>query len=110
MTNCNTRIGGQILIDQLVAQGIERATCVPGESYLAALDALHDSPIDLGDLPRRGRCSDHGGSLWQAHGPSRHLLRHARPGRHQCEPWRPHCHAGFHPDDPVRRPGRHRHA
>jgi acetolactate synthase I/II/III large subunit len=43
----NSRTGGQILIDQLVAQGVERVTCVPGESYLAALDALHDSPIDL---------------------------------------------------------------
>ncbi|MFX6759317.1 thiamine pyrophosphate-binding protein, partial [Acinetobacter baumannii] len=29
------------------AQGIERVTCVPGESYLAALDALHDSAIDV---------------------------------------------------------------
>ncbi len=42
-----SRTGGQILIDQLVAQGVERVTCVPGESYLAALDALHDAPIDL---------------------------------------------------------------
>src|ERR671934_431877 len=47
MTIRNTRTGGQILIDQLVAQGVERVTCVPGESYLAALDALHDSPIDV---------------------------------------------------------------
>jgi acetolactate synthase I/II/III large subunit len=47
MTLSNTRTGGQILIDQLVAQGVERVTCVPGESYLAALDALHDSPIDV---------------------------------------------------------------
>src|SRR6476661_4433605 len=47
MTIRNTRTGGQILIDQLVAQGVERVTCVPGESYLAALDAMHDSPIDV---------------------------------------------------------------
>jgi len=47
MTKSNARTGGQILIDQLVAQGVERVTCVPGESYLAALDALHDSSIDL---------------------------------------------------------------
>ena len=43
MTIRNTRTGGQILIDQLVAQGVERVTCVPGESYLAALDALHEA-------------------------------------------------------------------
>ena len=42
-----SRNGGQILIDQLVAQGVERLTCVPGESYLAALDAMHDAPIDV---------------------------------------------------------------
>ena len=47
MTIRNTRTGGQILIDQLVAQGVDRVTCVPGESYLAVLDALHDSPIDV---------------------------------------------------------------
>jgi hypothetical protein len=27
------RTGGQILVDQLVAQGVERLYCVPGESY-----------------------------------------------------------------------------
>ena len=41
------RTGGQILVDQLIAQGVERATCVPGESYLAVLDALHDAAIDV---------------------------------------------------------------
>jgi acetolactate synthase I/II/III large subunit len=46
LTN-NSRTGGQILVDQLAIQGVERVTCVPGESYLAALDALHDSKIDV---------------------------------------------------------------
>ena len=41
------RAGGQILIDQLVAQGVERVYCVPGESYLAALDAMNNAPIEL---------------------------------------------------------------
>ena len=39
------RTGGRILIDQLAAQDVQRVYCVPGESYLAALDALYDSPI-----------------------------------------------------------------
>ncbi len=43
----NMRTGGRILVDQLLRQGVERATCVPGESYLAVLDALHDAAIDL---------------------------------------------------------------
>ena len=34
------RSGGQILVDQLAAQGVEHVFCVPGESYLAVLDAL----------------------------------------------------------------------
>ena len=34
------RHGGQILIDQLEIQGCEQVFCVPGESYLAALDGL----------------------------------------------------------------------
>jgi acetolactate synthase-1/2/3 large subunit len=38
------RAGGRILVDQLVIQGAELVFCVPGESYLAALDALHDTP------------------------------------------------------------------
>ncbi|HZF93966.1 MAG TPA: thiamine pyrophosphate-binding protein [Allosphingosinicella sp.] len=42
------RTGGRILVDNLVAQGCDRIFCVPGESYLAALDALHDTKeIDL---------------------------------------------------------------
>ena len=41
------RTGGQILVDQLVAQGVKHAFCVPGESYLAVLDALHDSQVAI---------------------------------------------------------------
>jgi len=37
------RHGGKILIDQLEAQGASTAFTVPGESFLAALDGLHDS-------------------------------------------------------------------
>jgi len=38
------RTGGQILVDQLRIHNVDTAFCVPGESYLAALDALHDVP------------------------------------------------------------------
>ncbi|MFO1049337.1 MAG: thiamine pyrophosphate-binding protein [Geminicoccaceae bacterium] len=47
MAQHRRRTGGQVLVDQLLAQGVERLTCVPGESYLAVLDALHDSGIDI---------------------------------------------------------------
>lgn len=38
--------GGSVLIDALAAQGVSRVFCVPGESYLAALDALFDANIE----------------------------------------------------------------
>jgi acetolactate synthase I/II/III large subunit len=41
------RSGGQVLVDQLELHGVDTAFCVPGESYLAVLDALRDSPIRL---------------------------------------------------------------
>ncbi len=42
-----SRTGGQVLVDQLELHGVEHAFCVPGESYLAVLDALHDANIRL---------------------------------------------------------------
>ncbi|ALJ38873.1 thiamine pyrophosphate-binding protein [Azospirillum brasilense] len=41
----NGKTGGQLIVEALEAQGVERVFCVPGESYLAVLDALHDSAI-----------------------------------------------------------------
>jgi acetolactate synthase-1/2/3 large subunit len=40
-----SRTGAEVLIDQLVIHGVRHLFCVPGESYIAALDALHDRPI-----------------------------------------------------------------
>lgn len=42
-----SRTGGQILVDQLLVHGVDHIFCVPGESYLAALDALHDADINV---------------------------------------------------------------
>ena len=41
------RTGGQIVADHLVANGVKAAFCLPGESYLAVLDALYDTPTRL---------------------------------------------------------------
>ena len=38
-----TRNGGQLLVDCLIALGATKGFGVPGESYLAVLDALHDT-------------------------------------------------------------------
>lgn len=37
--------GGELLVASLAEQGVKRVFCVPGESYLAVLDALHDAQI-----------------------------------------------------------------
>lgn len=42
-----SRLGGHILVDQLAAHGVKHVFCVPGESYLAVLDGLHDAKIDV---------------------------------------------------------------
>lgn len=41
------RTGGQILVGQLVAHGVKHVFCVPGESFLAVLDALVDVDIEV---------------------------------------------------------------
>ena len=48
-SSSNLRTGGQILVDCLRLHGVDTVFCVPGESYLATLDAFHDvqDKIDL---------------------------------------------------------------
>ncbi len=40
------KTGGELIVEALKANGVERVSCVPGESYLAVLDALKDSGIE----------------------------------------------------------------
>jgi len=42
MSDLPLRTGGEILVGSLLAQGATHAFGVPGESYLAVLDAMHD--------------------------------------------------------------------
>src|ERR1700682_4110140 len=41
----NLRTAAEVLVDQLIINGVRHAFCVPGESYLAVLDAFHDRDI-----------------------------------------------------------------
>jgi len=45
--NDGTRTAAEVLIDALVINGVRHAFCVPGESYIAALDAFYDRDIAL---------------------------------------------------------------
>ncbi|WP_350334536.1 thiamine pyrophosphate-binding protein [Coralliovum pocilloporae] len=40
------KTGGQLIVEALETHGVERVFCIPGESYLAVLDGLHDSRIE----------------------------------------------------------------
>ncbi|CAH1660726.1 Acetolactate synthase-1/2/3 large subunit [Chelatococcus asaccharovorans] len=60
-TGANTsRNVARAIVDQLRIQGVERVTCVPGESYLAVLAALHGSGI------RTITCRNEGGAAYMA--------------------------------------------
>jgi acetolactate synthase I/II/III large subunit len=65
------REGGRILVDQLVLNGVDTAFCVPGESFLPVLDALHDGPVRL------VVCRQEGGA---AHMAAAHGRLTGRPG------------------------------
>jgi len=41
-TQSNSRSGAEVLINALKINAVERIFCIPGESFLAALDALYD--------------------------------------------------------------------
>src|SRR5690606_17155595 len=41
------KTGGALIVEALERHGAERIFCVPGESYLAVLDALHDSALPV---------------------------------------------------------------
>jgi 2-succinyl-5-enolpyruvyl-6-hydroxy-3-cyclohexene-1-carboxylate synthase len=41
----NLRTAAEVLVDQLIVNGVRHVFCVPGESYLAVLDAFHDRDI-----------------------------------------------------------------
>lgn len=56
------RNGGQLLVESLVALGAVRAFGVPGESYLAVLDALHDTQGQLDFI----LCRNEGGAAFMA--------------------------------------------
>lgn len=56
------RTGGQLLVDALVAHGVDHVFTVPGESFLGALDALRDAQ----DRIRLIVCRQEGGAAYAA--------------------------------------------
>src|SRR4051812_45900523 len=46
-TSLKPRLGGHILVDNLVAQGVDITFGVPGESFLAVLDGMYERRDDI---------------------------------------------------------------
>ncbi len=42
-----SRTAAEVLVDQLIANGVRHVFCVPGESFLGVLDAFHDRDISV---------------------------------------------------------------
>ena len=61
-SNSATRHGGAVLVQSLVALGARYAFGVPGESYLAALDGLHDTTGRFDFV----NCRNEGGAAFMA--------------------------------------------
>jgi acetolactate synthase I/II/III large subunit len=45
LRTANLRTAAEVLVDQLLVNGVRHVFCVPGESYLAVLDAFHDRDL-----------------------------------------------------------------
>lgn len=56
------RTGGEVLVDALLLHGVDTVFCVPGESYLAALDALYGARNRI----RAVACRQEGGAAFMA--------------------------------------------
>jgi acetolactate synthase-1/2/3 large subunit len=51
------RTGGEVLADQLAIHGVRHVFCVPGESYIAALDGMYGGPLDVTVCRQEGGAS-----------------------------------------------------
>lgn len=50
--------GGRLLVQSLIAHGVDRVFAVPGESYLAVLDGLYDAPsVEVVICRQEGGCA-----------------------------------------------------
>ena len=63
-TSNQKRSGGRVLVDGLIANGVKHVFCVPGESYLAALDAFYEHKRQIQLIV----CRQEGGATYMAEG------------------------------------------
>ena len=97
------RLAGHVLVEALIAQGVDTVFGVPGESYLAVLDGFYEHR----DRIRFIACRHEGGAAFMAEAQGKLtgrpgvLLRDPRPRRDQRHHRRAHCVPGLHAADPA---------
>ncbi len=103
------KTGGQLIVEALEVNGVERIYSVPGESYLAVLDAFARQLDPERRMPpgRRGR--DDCRLRRATDRPTGDLLRHPRPGATNASPGIHNARQDSNPIDPLHRPGGPRH-
>ena len=104
------RTGGEILADQLVIHGVRHVFCVPGESYIAALDGMYGGPIELTVCRQEGGASMMAEAIGKATGRPGICFVTRGPGATNAAAGLHIARQDFDADDPVRRAGRARHA
>ena len=83
--------GGSLLMDCLIGLGARKGFGVPGESYLAVLDAMYDRA----DQFQLILCRHEGGAAYMADRYAGNLFCYPRSGRHKRIYWHSHGHAKF---------------
>ena len=106
----NLRSAAEVLVDQLRIHGVRHVFCVPGESYLAVLDAFHDSDLTVTVCRQEAGACMMAEAIGKATGRPGVCFVTRGPGATNASPRHPYRAAGFDPADHVRRPGRARHA
>ena len=72
------RAAAEVLVDQLIAQGVTHVFCVPGESYLAVLDAFVDRAIIVTVCRQEAGAAMMAEAVGQGDRTAGRVLRHAR--------------------------------
>ena len=99
-------LGGQAVVQTLLSLGARSGFGVPGESYLAVLDAFYDAP----DFRFIG-CRNEGGAAFMAEawakltGGGGPVFCYPWPWRHQCQHRGAYGHAGLNAGTALRRAG-----
>ena len=106
----STRTGGQILVDHWSRRASSTSSACPARAISPCSTRCTTATSHVTVCRQEGGAAMMADAVGPADRAAGHLLRHARAGRHQRRARHPYRPARFDAADPVRRPGRARHA